>query len=339
MKKGNCLVGIFENFTKSHLFFILFLLTASAGAVYSQKIIKKEVVPDGLASKPVLTADEKISDESFSAFKTRAKQTDFSPINRTDEKISQTSSPEDEFKKFLNEKKPSLSESPNHFGKDKKESSEDEDEAQIEGREKFHWKPALVESMSFLGIQHGFRLIQKKTRSEFEGPFFRDWGNSVKALRGWGDGDNFATNYLGHPLQGGVTGRIFINNSDRARQQEFGKSKEYWKSRLKAAIWSTVWSTQFEIGPIGEATIGNVGMRKKKGYSEMAYIDLVITPTVGTGVVIGEDAIDKYILKNWFERKAGRVTTKIKILRSVLTPTTAFTNLLRGKAPWRRDDR
>jgi hypothetical protein len=215
----------------------------------------------------------------------------------------------------------------------------DEDEAQIEGREKFHWKPALVQSMSFLGIQHGFRLIQKKTRSEFEGPFFRDWGRSVKSLRGWDDGDNFATNYMGHPMQGGVTGRIFINNSDRASQQEFGKSKAYWISRLKAAIWSTVWSTQFEMGPLGEATIGNVGIRKKNGYSEMAYIDLVVTPTVGTGVVIGEDAIDKYILKNWLERKSGRLTTKIKILRSLLTPTTAFTNLLSGKPPWKRSDR
>lgn len=126
-----------------------------------------------------------------------------------------------------------------------------------------------------------------------------------------------------------------MDNSDRAKKQEFGKSKDYWKSRFKAAAWSAVWSAQFELGPISEASIGNVG---KNGYSSMASVDLVITPIVGTGTLIGEDAIDKYILKNWLERKNGG-KTKIKILRSILTPTTSFANLLRGKVPWKRDYR
>jgi hypothetical protein len=103
--------------------------------------------------------------------------------------------------------------------------------------------------------------------------------------------------------------------------------------------WSAVWSTQFEFGPLSEASLGNVGLNPKPGYSQMAYVDLVVTPVAGTGVVIGEDAIDKYILKNWLERKSGKRTVKIKLLRSLLTPTTSFSNLLRGKAPWKRDDR
>ncbi|HEY8558876.1 MAG TPA: hypothetical protein VIL74_00630 [Pyrinomonadaceae bacterium] len=218
------------------------------------------------------------------------------------------------------------------------ELAEDKDELP-KSEERFHWKPALAQSGIFLGIQHAFRLSQKKTKRELPGPFFRDWGNSVKSLHGWRDGDSGFINYVAHPLQGGVTSRIFINNSDRAKRQEFGKSKDYWVSRLKSAAWSTVWGVQFELGPISEATIGNVGLRRKKGYSPMAYVDLVITPTVGTGVAIGEDAIDKYILKNWLERKDGRATWKIKFLRSVLTPTTSFTNLLRGKPPWKRDNR
>lgn len=207
-------------------------------------------------------------------------------------------------------------------------------------KEKFHWKPALIESGIFLGIQHVFRLTQTKTRRELGGPFFRDWGKSIKKLNGWNDSDNWFTNNIAHPLQGGLTGRIFVNNSDRARKQEFGKSKEYWNSRFKALVWSAAWSTQFELGPLSEASIGNVGLREKNGRATMAWTDLIVTPVVGTGVLIGEDAIDKYVLKNWLEKKNNyRATTKIKILRSVLTPTTSFSNLLRGKPPWKRNSR
>ncbi len=220
-----------------------------------------------------------------------------------------------------------------------KDAAERKNPYQTPVKEKFHWKPALAQSGIFLGIQHGYRLArQKRTRDALAGPFFRDWAQSVKSLRGWRDGDKSTINYIGHPLQGGLTGRIFVNNSDAAKKQEFGKSKAYWTSRFKALVWTAAWSAQFELGPVSEATIGNVGLQKKNGYSTMAYVDLVITPTIGTGVLIGEDAIDKYFLKNWLERKSDN-KMKIKILRSILTPTTSFANLLRGKMPWKRDNR
>lgn len=203
--------------------------------------------------------------------------------------------------------------------------------------EKFHWKPAIKESLYFLVIQHGFRMFQEKTYTELDGPFFRDWGNSVKNLGGWRDGDNLITNYIAHPMQGAVTGRIFINNSDKDKKLEFGKSKNYWYSRLRTLAWSAVWSTQFELGPISEATIGNVGLYDRVGPNRMGWVDMVITPTAGTGVLIGEDIIDKYILKKWLEKGSSR--TKIKALRSFLTPFQTFTNLLAGKAPWWRNNR
>lgn len=210
--------------------------------------------------------------------------------------------------------------------------------SQTKTGEKFRWKPALIQSGIFLGIQHGFRLMQRKTRRELGGKFFRDWGKSIRNFRGWNDGDNAFTNYIAHPLQGGVTGRIFVNNSERASKQEFGKSKIYWESRLKAFAWSVVWSTQFEIGPISEANLGNVGLRQKNGYNTLAWVDLVITPTVGTGVVILEDIFDKYILKNWIEKKI-RSNLVIKVLRILFTPTTGAVNVLRGKYPWWRENR
>jgi len=205
---------------------------------------------------------------------------------------------------------------------------------QTNGGDKFHWKPAIVESLYFLGIQQSLRMVQKKTRREITGPFFRDWGNSVKNLGKWRDGDSTFTNYVAHPMQGAVTGRIFINNSERSRRQEFGKSKEYWKSRAKTLAWSAVWSTQFELGPISEASIGNVGLYDRVGPNRMGWVDLVITPTAGTAVIVGEDALDKYILKNWLEKSRPR--WKIRLLRMFITPFQSFTNVLHGQLPWKR---
>lgn len=105
-------------------------------------------------------------------------------------------------------------------------------------------------------------------------------------------------------------------------------------------IWSAAWSAQYELGPISEASIGNVGKYNRSGRSLMAWVDLVLTPTAGTGLLIGEDAIDKYVLKNWLENKSnGKLTAKVRIARTFLTPTISVGNLLRGKRPWKRDDR
>ena len=206
------------------------------------------------------------------------------------------------------------------------------------GEDKFHWKPALEQSGLFLGIQHGFRLMQKRTTRDLGGPFFPDWAHSVRNLRGWADGDIFFINYFAHPMQGAATGRIFINNSDKSKRLEFGSSKDYWTSRMKAMAWSAAWSTQFELGPISEASIGNVGIHDDFGPSRMGWVDLIITPTAGTGVLIGEDIIDKYVLRNWLETRTTS-RTKIKMYRSLFTPITSFANILRFKKPWTRDNR
>ena len=57
-------------------------------------------------------------------------------------------------------------------------------------------------------------------------------------------------------------------------------------------IWSAAWSTQFELGPLSEASIGNVGMRERNGHSTMAWEDLLVTPILGTGALILEDVLD-----------------------------------------------
>lgn len=203
----------------------------------------------------------------------------------------------------------------------------------------FQWQKAYRQSLMFLGIQHGFRLLtEPSTRADLKGPFFSDWFTSVSRLRGWRDGDPFLVNYIGHPMQGAVTGYIQVHNDPRGYRQEIGRDKAYWKSRFKAFAWSAVYSVQFELGPFSESSIGNVGLKPSdKSPHPQAWVDLVVTPVLGTAWMVGEDALDRWVVRP-LERHTTKYPVKI-LIRGFLNPSRSFANLLRGKWPWYRDDR
>ncbi|HEU0186210.1 MAG TPA: hypothetical protein VFS27_12895 [Blastocatellia bacterium] len=215
------------------------------------------------------------------------------------------------------------------------------DQYQVESRRKngFDWNAAFRQSMIFLAIEHAFRLATEEgTRAELKGPFFKDYFKAVRSLRGWDDGDPFLVNYIGHPMQGSVAGFIQIHNDPKGANEKVSLNKSYWRSRLKAFGWSFAYSTQFELGLFSEAAIGNVGMRSyAKSKHPMAYVDLVVTPVVGTGWLVGEDMLDRYLV--WpLEDKIGNRVAGL-LIRSFLNPTRSFANILRGQRPWYRDNR
>ncbi len=197
-------------------------------------------------------------------------------------------------------------------------------------KEGFQWRSAIQQSLFFLAVQHGYAFTQSKTREALKGKFFKDYAKSVKSLKGWDDGGKFFTNYLAHPMQGSFTGFIYVQNDPKAKRLQFGKSGDYWRSRLKAFAWTTIWSTQFEIGPISQASIGNIGLKDKQTWE-----DIVVTPTLGTVMLITEDALDRYIIQR-IERKTDNFYIRI-FSRMLLNPTRFFANLVRLKAPWYRD--
>ena len=208
---------------------------------------------------------------------------------------------------------------------------DDDDPANPPTSAKFHWKRAIHQSLVAQGFQHGYALIfQEKTRRALKGPFFRDYWKSIKGVRGWSDENRFFTNYIAHPMQGSFTGFIFVQNHDRAKKQVFNESAQYWKDRLKAFAWSAAWSTNWEIGPISQSSIGNVGL-----YGRQGYVDLVITPTVGTAWMIAEEALDRYIIRHHDSKSLARRI----ILRTFLNPTRSVANVFRFKVPWHRDHR
>jgi len=204
---------------------------------------------------------------------------------------------------------------------------------ELEGRG-FDWKPALRQSAMFLGIQHGFRLwTEPGTREHLRGPFVKDYFHSARGVRGWGDGDPPIVNYVGHPMMGAVAGNIQVQNDPRGRTKTFSLSSGYWKSRMKALAWSTAYSVQFELGPASEASIGNVGFDRRSA----GAVDLVVTPVLGLAWQTTEDALDRYVVapvEGAIENRAVRL-----LARSMLNPSRAFANLLRGKVPWYRDYR
>lgn len=185
-----------------------------------------------------------------------------------------------------------------------------------------------------LGVQHGYRIAtEPATRAGMKGPFFDGWYRSLTNLHGWSDGDPFYVNYLGHPLQGSSSAYIWVQNDGAYKYLEFGNNRDYWRSRLRATIWSWVYSTQFEIGPVSEATIGAIQSR----YPQQGFVDHVATPTIGLAWMIGEDWLDKYVIRKFedrFENPWARM-----MMRGWLNPSRSFANMMRWKVPWWRDSR
>lgn len=198
----------------------------------------------------------------------------------------------------------------------------------------FEWRPALQQAGLFLGIQHSFRFAtEPATRANLKGRFWRDYLDSADALRGWDDGDPHLVNYVGHPMMGAVTGFIQVQNDPRGRTETFGLHSGYWASRLKATAFSTAYSFQFELGPISESSLGNVGI-DNKGHGA---VDLVVTPTLGFAWQVTEDALDRFLISRLESRVRNRA---VRIaLRAGLNPSRSFANAIRFKVPWHRDNR
>jgi hypothetical protein len=199
--------------------------------------------------------------------------------------------------------------------------------------EGFQWKPALLESGFFLVLQHSSRMAQAKTRRELGGPFWSDYFESASSIHTWNDGDSILTDYFGHPWMGAITGYIQVFNDPRGRNLEFDASSgQYWKSRLKAMAWTAAYSAQYEIGPVSEASIGNVGKKSPT----MAAVDLVVTPVGGFVWMALEDYLDQRFVARW---EAETSVNKARFLRVALNPGRSIANLLRWKRPSYRDNR
>ena len=96
--------------------------------------------------------------------------------------------------------------------------------------------------------------------------------------------------------------------------------------------WSAAYSTSFELAPWGEAGIGNVGYDR----GTMAFVDLVVTPLGGFGLMVLEDYVDATLIRK-IER--GGSERRARVFRVLLNPSRSLANVLRFTRPSHRDGR
>ena len=213
------------------------------------------------------------------------------------------------------------------------ESSVNPQNSQDRNQNRFHWKPAIAEALLFTGIQHAFNITTEAgTRDTLNGHWFQDYIDSVSELRGWSDSDHFMAPYVGHPIEGSVFGFIERQNDPAYHLVQLGDGREYWVSLLRSMAYSAVWHTQWKIGPISEASIGNVMLHASPG-----FITLVDTPTLGFCTMLAEDAADRYLIMGLENRTANRAV--IVMARSFLNPGRTFATMMAFHVPWNRDTR
>src|ERR1700683_5463869 len=192
---------------------------------------------------------------------------------------------------------------------DKFETSELCDEGTLEGKAcRFHWRPALLEQTEYLTIEQTWNLTTNYwvRYYTFHGNWWHDYVESVQGFKfsRWNDANPIIDDYVGHPMMGAITMDIFIQNYPRGRSIEFENTKRYWHSRLWALLWSTVYSTQWKLGPISEASIGNTG--RQDLYDKDAHkltngtgtVGLVVTPLGGWAWALGEGFMDAHVIRH-----------------------------------------
>jgi hypothetical protein len=222
----------------------------------------------------------------------------------------------------------------------------------------FQWRRALTESFTFLLIEQAyvvhtdFRWVVSQNGIPFN-HYWRDYKQSLYAWTqsGWNDGDPNWFGYIGHPIQGALTGFIQIQNDPKSERLEFSKTKAYWKSRLKAGLWNAAYSTQWNLGPLSEVTVEKYGAKDRSPwntngswpcttnhcYTGVGQIDIVMTPLGGMGWLIGEDFLDKKVVRRVEESTQNRLL--IDTVRIALNPIRSGANMLHGEHPWYRASR
>jgi hypothetical protein len=221
---------------------------------------------------------------------------------------------------------------------------------------RYHWTGLLVQSFEFNVIEDAFRMgSDNMLRSLLvTKPFWHDYFASLGQfnMRRWNDGDDFLVNYIGHPLQGSVTGYLEIQNSSSQSRIQWNEPG-YWPSRGKAFLWATVFSTYEEIGPTGEAGIGSEGgftydtrcvlhckpetaPPSGRDTNNTGWVDFIVTPTAGMLWLFAEDLIDKEISGRIVQHAKPNALVP-KIIRGSLNPSRTMANFLRGRKPWYRD--
>jgi len=113
------------------------------------------------------------------------------------------------------------------------------------------------------------------------------------------------------------------------------KTQEHIGTAASALLWSALYSAEWKLGPISEASIGNTGrfliLNKSDNRltTETGTVGLVVTPVGGWIWSMAEDVMDEHVIVR-LERKSKNPLYLFSI--QFLNPCRGFSNLLRFKA-------
>jgi hypothetical protein len=243
--------------------------------------------------------------------------------------------------------------------------------ARVQEKTSIHWGSLIGEELLYISAKNAFRIDQNKTRSDLGGPFFNDWGYILQHINidQWSDGGKWFTNNVGHPLDGSIAAFIYRRNDDNTRSLRLDlHNREYRKGILKAFLIAALVSTESEIGPLSEATIGHVGLKAEwwlrlpdgrlegpvpqdiiglnelikspwwvRGNNGTGMTDFIMTPFGGAAVMVGEDAVDKYVIERLERHIHNRYL--VATVRCFMNPTRSAANFFSFTTPWHRDNR
>ena len=200
--------------------------------------------------------------------------------------------------------------------------------------QRVQWGALFEHDLLFLGVMHSFRIATEPgTREALENHVWGGYLQDLGALHGWSDGDTYYETYLGHPIQGAVSGYMWVHHDPKYRVVEFGKSRDYWMSRLRAYAWSFAEQEQFKVGLLSEATIGQVS----RYCCAYGFNDHIITSNGGIVWIVGGDALDRFVVRK-IEDHTTSVPLRV-IARVGLNPPLSMANLMDLNYPWHRENR
>jgi hypothetical protein len=209
-----------------------------------------------------------------------------------------------------------------------------------------HWRQLLISSAVFITWQNTANAYSSYwyRHETLTGNWWERYVNSVVGYKFsvWSDGNPMMDDYVGHPLMGDITNALWIQNDPKGMTLEFSNTWPYWRSRLRAMAFSTVYSTEWKLGPIGESGVGHQGDHLSyeedtgRSRNETGFVSLVTTPVGGTILTVAEDVIDKTVIRRLenFNRNPF-----LLMGYSFLTPGKTTGNILRFRPPWYRDSR
>jgi hypothetical protein len=207
-----------------------------------------------------------------------------------------------------------------------------------------HVKDLVIESSTFLAFQNAGNLYTSYWY-RYETTTGKWWDRYVNSVEDWEwgqwhDGNPFLDDYIGHGMMGSITNNLWIQNDPKGMTLEQSNTWPYWRSRLRALAFSTFYSFEWKMGPIGEASIGHNGDHfftdAGQRTNNTGDVELVSTPLGGLGWTLAEDYLDKHVVRKLEEKSSNPLLLTVY---QFLTPTKGFDNILRFRPPWYRDSR